>query len=127
MDIPWILIALLVGGLVTAGLAVIFIMAGRKRQQGIALDYRTYFVIGITWLLMGGTMGAVTGSTAYLGMGVIGLAFLVIGLANRDKWQAPPAWPDLSAEEQRARMILIAVGLLGLLVLGVLVFLLAVR
>jgi hypothetical protein len=127
MNVPWILIAVLVGLLVVAGLVVVLVAAGKRREQGVAPDYRTFFILGITWLPLGITLSAATDNPGFLGLGGMGLVFLVLGLANRDKWQDTPTWSDVPSGERRTRMALVLVGLVGLLVLGVWVLWLAVR
>jgi len=121
MDIPWVLIALFIGGLVVAGLAIVLVAVGKRRQEGIPPDYRTFFIMGITWLPLGIALSVTTDNPGFYGLGVMGLVFLIVSLANRDKWQDQPALSELPAGERRTRFLLVLAGLVGLLVLGVLV------
>jgi heme/copper-type cytochrome/quinol oxidase subunit 2 len=43
-------------------------------------DYRTFFIIGITWL----PLGIILDFPVFY---ILGLVYLAIGLANRDKWK----------------------------------------
>jgi hypothetical protein len=48
------------------------------------VDYRTFFLMGLIWTIFGAVFMALDYSMSFfLPMGVI---FLVLGLANRDKW-----------------------------------------
>jgi hypothetical protein len=49
-------------------------------------NYQALFVIGITFMGAGVALMVSTGP-AMLGLTAIGIVFMVIGLANRDKWQ----------------------------------------
>ena len=127
MNVPWIMIALLVGALVVVGLVILSIVLDKKRQQETTPDYRTFFIIGVTWLPMGIALGIATDNPGFMGLGAMGLVFMVIGLANRDKWKEAPNWSDLPPGERNIRLFLVLVGLVGLLVLGVWVLWLAIR
>jgi hypothetical protein len=49
-------------------------------------NYRALFVIGITFLGAGTALAASVNSGFY-GLTAMGLIFMIIGLANRDKWE----------------------------------------
>ena len=49
-------------------------------------NYRGLFVIGITFL-GAGTALAASVNPGFYGLTAMGLIFMVIGLANRDKWE----------------------------------------
>ena len=48
-------------------------------------NYRALFVIGITFLGAGTALGASV-NMALFGLTAMGIIFMAIGLANRDKW-----------------------------------------
>ena len=103
--IPWISISVVIG-LIVVGLAIIF--AVRNKGKKVEPDYRTFFILGITWL----PLGIATDNNAFLFMGIV---FMVLGLVNKDKWNKEKKFSELSKKEQKTRIILITVA--GLLVL----------
>ena len=55
-----------------------------KKHEG-EINYRVFFILGIC--LMGlGIVFMITVSPAFLGFLGAGVVFMIIGLANRDKW-----------------------------------------
>jgi multisubunit Na+/H+ antiporter MnhB subunit len=88
-DFPWILVAISLG-LILALLAVAVL---RRRKEPRHIDYRNYFVMGIIWLAFTPVMillpWILHGEEPSLGFSfffVMGLAYVIIGLRNRDKW-----------------------------------------
>ena len=89
MTFPWILSALII---VLALFAVIAIVTKKKIKP---MTYKNYFYMGIFWIVMGLLLGVAYPILAghppeeivYMsGLTVLGLAFTIMGLANRDKW-----------------------------------------
>ena len=68
-------------------IATIFIVK-KKKEEGINKepDYRAFFIMGISFLPMGIIFTATInpGFIGFIGMGII---YMAIGLANRDKWK----------------------------------------
>jgi uncharacterized membrane protein HdeD (DUF308 family) len=92
-DFPWI-IAVIIIGLVLLGIIVAFMFTKRQKSKPRANHYRTLFILGITFLPLGilyEIVFFVSGTIVFLVLGLafvgMGLPYLVIGLANRDKWQ----------------------------------------
>ena len=112
MDITQIMI--IIAGLTLLGLVIFAIIAYRHRGESREPNYRVIFVMGITWL----PIGIATKNYGFLGMA---LAFLIIGLLNRDKWKDEKRWPDLSPYEQKTRIVLVG-GLSLMLVVGVVAY-----
>jgi uncharacterized membrane protein len=108
----WIIISL-IALLLIVGLAV-FIL---KKDKTYEPDYRVFFIIGITWL----PLGIATDNTAFLAMGAI---FMVLGLANRDKWKEQENFSEMNPDKRRFKIILI-VGLTLLLLIGAAAYFLA--
>ncbi len=77
--------------LVLGGLALclgIGITLWRKRwnlNQGEP-NYKAFFIMGITFLSMGIVLSAATENPGLIGISGLGVAYLAIGLKNRDKW-----------------------------------------
>jgi dolichyl-phosphate-mannose--protein O-mannosyl transferase len=119
--IPWVLVAILV---ILALLGVVAVVAIRKRKQPTRVDYRNYFVMGVVFLATGVFLillpwflhGEVS-----LPMGgfflVMGLAYTISGLLNREKWGK-----QVEAPATTTRNMTIVILILALLVVGVTLF-----
>jgi membrane protein CcdC involved in cytochrome C biogenesis len=119
--IPWVLVAILV---ILALLGVVAVVAIRKRKQPTRVDYRNYFVMGVVFLATGVFLillpwflhGEVS-----LPMGgffiVMGLAYTISGLLNREKWGK-----QVEAPATTTRNMTIVILILALLVVGVALF-----
>jgi len=108
----YVVLALLIG---IAILGLIFAAVAFYRQKGLKRDpdYRAFFILGISFL----PIGIATDNPGLWGMGAI---FLILGLANRDKWNDDPKWSELEPEGRRIKFIII--GLLTLALLTLFVF-----
>jgi len=116
---PWILVGIAVG-LVTYALLMVAVI--RRTKEPRRIDYRNYFVMGVIWLaftpvmiLLPWILHGEEPSLAFSFFFVMGLAYVIIGLRNRDKWG------KRVEEPQKTRKMMIA---LGLALVGVLVALL---
>ena len=119
--IPWVLVAILVILALLGGVVVVTI---RKRKQPTRVDYRNYFVMGVVFLATGVFLillpwflhGEVS-----LPMGgfvlVMGLAYTISGLLNREKWGK-----QVEAPATTTRNMTIVILILALLVVGVALF-----
>jgi hypothetical protein len=75
-------------GLSLTGLAIgLLVLKKRRSGDQKAVNYRAFFVIGITFLPAGVALSASTGNSGFFGMSGMGVAFLAIGLMNREKWK----------------------------------------
>jgi hypothetical protein len=85
----WILIsALIVAALVVLGLFLkILVFKKKKEGKTVEPNYQVFFNVGMIWIPVGVvfmiTINFVIG-IAFMGMG---LSYLAIGLANKDKWE----------------------------------------
>jgi len=72
--------------LVIAGI-ILAIVILKKKRGGKAQEpnYRALFIIGISFLPMGIIFITIIGP-AFIGFTAMGLIFLIIGAANKDKW-----------------------------------------
>ena len=79
----YLVLTLIIGvGILTVLLAMIAIYVMKKKTgQKVEPDYRVFFILGISLLPIGI-------ATDNPGMWGVGAVFLVLGLANRDKWKA---------------------------------------
>ncbi len=111
------IIAISIAAILVVLLAIIFVVDKRKGAQPVETDYRVFFIIGISWL----PLGIATDNWAFLAMGII---FMLVGLANKDKWPEEKKLSELPANERTIRIILI-LGLALLVVASIALYLLA--
>jgi len=84
--IAYIMIGILVITLLVL-IATIFIVKKRKKEESNKeSDYRAFFIMGISFLPLG-IIFTVTISPAFIGFIGMGIIYIAIGLANRDKWK----------------------------------------
>lgn len=69
------------------GIIVAFVVL-KKRKEGKLREtnYQAFFVMGICFLGLG-IVFTTTINPGFFGFAILGLAYMSIGLANRDKWQ----------------------------------------
>jgi Sec-independent protein secretion pathway component TatC len=108
-NIPWIFIVVGVLLLLALIVTVYMVKKGRKRK----VDYYGFFIIGVIWTAIGIPLSNYP-------LSVMGLVFLILGLANKDKWKEREKWSDISPQEKKLRIILIMIT--SLLVVAGLVF-----
>ncbi len=111
--IPWLLI-IIFGVIILLGVLVYFATKGKKTPP----DYYLFFIMGICWA----PMGIATSNHAFTFMGI---AFMIIGLVNKDKWKENRrSWVKMGAKEKRIMtVIMVALGLL--VIVSLVVFLIS--
>ena len=77
-----ILIILIVVGILT----ILLIWKKKKEGEYQEPDYRIFFILGICFLPIG-IVFMTTVSPAFIGFFGLGVIYMIIGLANRDKWE----------------------------------------
>ena len=82
-----IVLALLVLGLVVTVLSGLIFWKRKKAGEPMEINYYAFFVMGICFLPLG-AVGMATKNYGLMGITGLGLAYMGIGLANRDKWPA---------------------------------------
>jgi uncharacterized membrane protein YidH (DUF202 family) len=112
---PWIFITVIGLLLLVLGLFIYY----RKDLRDRKADYRTFFIIGITWLPIGIVLEIYP-------LAAMGGVFLAVGLVNKDKWEKPKKWSELSKKEKKLKQILIIISSV-LLLGGLVVFYLFAR
>ena len=76
-DVPMVAIVIAVTMILAFAGVLVFV----KRHGTVPpRDYRAFFILGIVWL----PLGIATDIYAFTGIGAV---FMILGLANRDKWQ----------------------------------------
>ena len=92
---------------------LIFFVVARKQEKRPP-NYRALFILGIVFL----PLGISTENYAFTGVGAL---FMIIGLANKKKWEKQKKWNELSYNERRLKITIIIVLSL-LLFFGVIAF-----
>jgi uncharacterized membrane protein YidH (DUF202 family) len=81
-------------------------------------DYKAFFWMGLIWVIIGGPVMWLYDQFSMSGLFAMGVIFLAMGLANRDKWDKKRR---LSGQEAKWKVVTVIIGVLVLL-LGVFVF-----
>lgn len=77
---------LILGGLTLAlGLGVLVWRNSGNLNQG-ETNYKAFFIMGTSFLPLGIVLSAATDNPGLMGISGLGVAYLAIGLKNRDKW-----------------------------------------
>jgi hypothetical protein len=58
-----------------------------KNEQTKEVDYRAFFIMGLSFLPLGIVLTFVVGNPGFIGFMGLGIAYIAIGLANKDKWK----------------------------------------
>ncbi len=85
--IEYIIILLLILAIII-GIATILIYHNKKKiETEKEIDYPTFYILSISFLPMGLILSITTKNPGMIGIMGLGVAYLAIGLANRDKWK----------------------------------------
>ena len=85
----WILISALIIAVLFAIILIITFVMFKKKKEGKTgeINYKIFFILGLVWIPIGSvymiTINTAIG-IAFMGLGV---AYIAIGLANKDKWK----------------------------------------
>ena len=84
----WLLISVIILAiLVLIGLIIIFIVLRKKKEGKIQEpNYQAFLPIGITFLGAGVVLSIAIDKPGFIGLTALGLTYMMIGLANKDKW-----------------------------------------
>ena len=63
-----------------------FVVKNKNENKFEEPDYKVFFILGICFLPMGVPIFIATKNPGLLGFSVLGIAYLIIGLKNKDKW-----------------------------------------
>ena len=111
--IIWMLLTI---GAITVLLGV-FVAWKAKKKKRHEPDYRTFFWMGLIWMILGGGFMFVY-NFAFNGLFAIGFIFFIMGAANRGKWKNSKPL----GQNQKMLWYAAAVGLI-ILMLGIYLFL----
>jgi hypothetical protein len=82
--IPWILIS--IAALIVV-LGVAAIVAVKKKGKHHETDYKTFFTMGIIWIIIFGGYSIARGELTMSALFGLGMVFFIMGAANRNKWK----------------------------------------
>jgi hypothetical protein len=84
----WILIpALIVAALVVIGLILTLVVFKKKKEGKMGEpNYQVFFNIGMVWIPVGVVFMIAINPAIGIAFMAMGITYLAIGLANRDKW-----------------------------------------
>ena len=83
----WIIITLVLAGIMLVlGVIVIFVMQ-KKSKRKKETDYRALYSIGFVFIPAGIALMIATKNPGLLGITALGIVYMSIGLANKDKWK----------------------------------------
>jgi hypothetical protein len=85
----WILISILIiAALVLIGLLLIIVVFKKKKEGKIGEpNYQVFFSLGFVWIPVGVVFMITINPALGVVFMVLGLSYIAIGLANRDKWE----------------------------------------
>ena len=103
----WVLVSLGILALLVAFFGI-FVWNMRKKGWKHETDYKAFFVMGVVWF----PLGLLFDMPFFF---ILGLAYMAIGLANKDKWgKKTPANPKLKKKLMLAMMAGIIALFLGM-------------
>ena len=74
--------------LVLLGIVFLVILLKKKREgMQVETDYRTLFIMGIIFSGAGIVMASSTDNPGLGGIALLGVVYMITGIANRDKWK----------------------------------------
>jgi hypothetical protein len=85
--IEYILILLLILAILIGIVTIVLYNKNKNKEPSKEIDYRTFYILGISFLPMGIVLSITTKNPGMIGIMGLGAAYLAIGLANRDKWK----------------------------------------
>ena len=85
----WIITALVLAGVMVI-LGVVVVLVLHKKRKGVKNkepDYRAFYGVGFVFMPAGIALMIATRNPGLLGITALGIVYIAIGLANKDKWK----------------------------------------
>lgn len=82
-----VLIAVLLSIVFILILTALWVRKHKENEQSKEVDYRVFFIMGISFLPLGIVLTFVVGNPGFIGFMGLGIAYMAIGLANKDNWK----------------------------------------
>lgn len=106
------------GAILIAIIILAVIVFEMKRKNKLPTDYKSFFYIGLMWIVVG--LVAIRENYFFL---IMGVAFAIIGLSHKKDWEKNHRkWSELDPKERKIKITLAAV--LGFLLAAGISFLL---
>jgi len=88
MDSVLLIALLILGILVLVGaLLAAFVLKKRKESNPREVNYKAFLILGICLMPVGIPLAIATKNPGLFGISGLGVCYLAIGLANKDKWK----------------------------------------
>jgi 4-amino-4-deoxy-L-arabinose transferase-like glycosyltransferase len=81
------MIALLLVTVFVLIVTVLWVKKNSKNKQEKEVDYRAFFIMGISFLPLGIVLTFVVDNPGFIGFIGLGACYIAIGLANKEKWK----------------------------------------
>jgi uncharacterized membrane protein YiaA len=109
---------IVLGAIVLLGI-VAGVVAYQRKKAGIKheTDFKAFFIMGLAFL----AIGIINREMSFFF--IMGLVYIALGLVNKDKWKKEKPWKKLSKQEKKVKLTVL-ISTLILLVAGIIVFLL---
>jgi hypothetical protein len=66
---------------------VLLVKKNSKNEKNKDIDYRAFYIMGISFLPLGIVLTVVVDNPGFIGFIGLGVCYIAIGLANKDKWK----------------------------------------
>jgi len=85
----WIpIIAIIIAALVVIGLILTLVVFKKKKEGKVGEpNYRIFFNVGMVWIPVGVVFMIAVNPAIGIAFMALGIMYLAIGLANKDKWE----------------------------------------
>ena len=103
--------------IILIALVVALVLNSKNKGTKKPTNYRVLFILGLVWL----PICLLTKNNELLGAGLV---FIIIGLANKNKWADEKKWSDLTPKQKKVKLMVVF-GLTMILLAGLLVIYLA--
>ena len=111
--LSWILISIAILLIILLIIGVII-----NRKENIIPDYHTFFWIGLLWIAIGLPLGSKP-------IWIIGLIFMIIGLAHQEQWKKQKVKGHELSKKQKEFKKLVIINLTILLLISIALYFLA--
>ena len=81
------MIGILIITIIVLIVTVLWVKKNRNSEPIKEVDYRAFFIMGISFLTLGNVLSFVVGNPGFIGFIGLGICYIAIGLVNKDKWK----------------------------------------
>jgi beta-lactamase regulating signal transducer with metallopeptidase domain len=109
----WLVLMIVVAAIII-GLGIF--MAIRVRRTNERPNYRAWLIIGLSWI----PLGIATKNPFFY---IVGAAFIIISLLNKDKWREEKKWSEHTRAEKILKIVLVSIVAIMLIAMVIIFFL----